>query len=227
MTVQGNAIRTPAAKRRATIALAGLLGLAGAIASGAAYLALRGGGLPVSTADGETGVSAAGKADRSPHRESVGSATTSSVPTGVLLNNSISRQAHQWGIATCIDQLAKVSDFLTLDRPSYSAVSRRGVTEADRQIFTATIVSRDAAGLDSVSTFVTAPVATGCNSAYQTVASFRAGCEEVRAAHFPTFNQKLNLAGSTLAYTNGRYGNVFLLPGADGSCTAVKNEVLY
>jgi len=151
----------------------------------------------------------------------------SPVIDGVSLHNSVSRQAGEWGIRTCLDHVATLSDFLTVNR-SYTALSQRGQSEPDGEAFSSTIAARDATGIDSLSTFISAPVGSGkCNSAYQTVAAFPGNCRAVREEHFPSFNEVIAFGDKVEAWKNQHDGYVFLLPVDGLACTAIKTQIVH
>ncbi|NGN41791.1 hypothetical protein G6N74_11990 [Mesorhizobium sp. CGMCC 1.15528] len=147
--------------------------------------------------------------------------------SSVDLRNTISRQASEWGVRTCLPQIALVSDFLTVNR-SYAALSQRVDGAVDAEAFTSTIAARDPQGIETVSTFVSTPVGeSGCNSSYQAVASFAVSCEVAHREYFPSFNEPLSFSDRVRAYTNGQESHLFLLPIGDIGCTAVKTQTLY
>lgn len=141
-------------------------------------------------------------------------------------NNSISRQAAEWGLETCMDQVALVSDFLTTNQ-NYTALSQRGTREPEREIFSATIAARDGAGLDSISSFIAAPLEGGrCQSSYQTVAAFPSPCGEVASTQFASFSEQLAFGDHVEARHNGRGSYVYFLPLGDTACVIVKSQTI-
>jgi hypothetical protein len=141
--------------------------------------------------------------------------------------NSISKQADDWGVRTCLDQIGQVSDFLTTGQ-AYTALSRRGPTSSDGNAFSATIAGTDADGLASISSFVSAPVATEkCNSLYQTVAAFPGNCEQVRAARFQSFTNRVDMGAASQAWSNGNGAYLHMLSQGDRGCVIVKTEMIF
>jgi hypothetical protein len=148
-------------------------------------------------------------------------------PSSVEIRNTVSQRASEWGVKTCLGQIALVSDFLTINR-SYTALAQRVERSVDARAFTSTIAARDPEGMESVSTFVSTPVGEGeCNSSYQTVASFASSCETVHHDHFPGFDKPISFNDSVRAYTNGQESHLFLLPIDDIGCTAIKTQTVY
>ncbi len=153
--------------------------------------------------------------------------TARSAPSSIELRNTVSRQASEWGVKTCLSQIALVSDFLTVNR-SYAALSQRLEGAVDAEAFTSTIAARDPQGIETVSTFVSTPVGgSRCNSSYQAVASFAVSCEVAHREYFPSFDEPISFNDPISAYTNGQESHLFLLPIGDIGCTAVKTQTLY
>lgn len=187
----------------------GLLVLVGAVTLGLGYHALTSERLPpVLAANAQTGDSGAAGAD------------------GPELRNSVSRQAADWGVQSCLPQIARISDFLTTG-VRYAALSLRGRNDADSQIFSAAIAAGGRTIPVSISTLSATPTADGCNSSYQTVASFALSCQETHAGYFANFSERMEFGDEVAVYRSNTNSFVYLLPVADVGCTAVKTEVLY
>lgn len=142
-------------------------------------------------------------------------------------HNSVSKQAAEWGVRTCLGQIGQVSDFLTAGQ-SYSALSRKGPANAEESMFSATIAGSDKNGLASISSFVSGPVAGGkCNSAYQTVAAFPNSCEQVHKDRFESFGGKVEMGSTAESWTNGKGAYLHMLPLGDRGCVIVKTEMVF
>lgn len=214
------------ASRPRRLWLTGLMALAGVAGTGFILAGLTGWpDLPgVTAADAQNGSNSEGKtSDRVAQAHASDDAGTEEHPE---LRNNISRQAREWGVKTCLGQVSTLSDFLTANQ-TYSALSRRGGPEADASAFSATIAARDRSGLDSISTFVSAPVSPGeCQSTYQTVAGFPASCDEVRRKQFQAFTEELEFGDRVEARHNGRGSYVYFLPVTEAACVIVKTQLV-
>ena len=147
------------------------------------------------------------------------------VPVPDLIN-SVARQAAAWDIRTCLPQIARISDFLTTGQ-SYTALSQRGRRETDDASFSATIAARDQSGQDSISTFMSVPMAgRACQSAYQTVAAFDEPCEDVQSVRFSSFTEGIAFGDRVAARHNGQGSHVYFLPLGKAGCVIVKTQVL-
>ncbi len=143
------------------------------------------------------------------------------------LHNTVSSQAAEWGVGTCLGQIGQVSDFLTAGQ-SYSALSRKGPANADESMFSATIAAADKNGLASISGFVSAPVSGGkCNSAYQTVVAFPDSCADVRQARFRSFGSRIEMGKTADSWTDGKGAYLHMLPVGDRGCVVVKTEMVF
>lgn len=147
--------------------------------------------------------------------------------SSIELRNTISRQASEWGVKTCLLQISLVSDFLT-DNRSYTALSQRVDAAVNANAFTSTVAARDSEGIETISTFVSTPAGKHrCNSSYQSVASFAVSCEVAHQKYFPSFNKPVSFGDRIHAYANSQENHLFLLPIGDIGCTAVKTQTLY
>jgi hypothetical protein len=150
-------------------------------------------------------------------------------PAVIPEGNLVARQAQQWGVADCLAQTAAVLDFLTRNM-EYSWLARRGETDANRALFSATIAGREqGSGIQGLSGFFAAPVGNGrCNAGYQTTMYFADTCVRTREIVFPTFSSRIEFGNIAEAYaTPGGQATVYLLPAGAAGCVAVKSELFY
>lgn len=146
---------------------------------------------------------------------------------GPALRNTISKQAAEWGVKTCLGQIEQVSEFLTTGQ-AYFVLSRKGPASADASAFSAAIAGTDKNGLASISNFVSAPVEDGkCNSAYQTVVAFPDSCDQVHKSRFTSFSGAVEMGKAADSWTNGRGAYLHMLSLGERGCVVVKTEMVF
>jgi hypothetical protein len=164
-----------------------------------------------------------------PKREVATAASPAANAPSVPDNNFIARQAQQWGIAQCLGGIIDTSGFLTRNTDAFWKLSR-GPTNPDREMFTATMVTRDrGTGVGGISGMFAAPAGTGaCNTAYLSTLYFPEPCARTRESSFAVFNQKLDLGpiAEAFATADGR-ATLYLLPAGETGCVVVKSEAFY
>lgn len=143
-----------------------------------------------------------------------------------LQTNSVARQAAEWGVAGCMAEIATVSDFLTANQ-TYTAVSSAPRDKVGESMFAATIAAKDKNGLTSLSTLTAASAGGGCNTSYQTFASFRTDCEAAHRAYFPGFSRQIAAGEMATTYAGDNSSLLFLMPTPGGGCAAVKTQVIF
>lgn len=142
--------------------------------------------------------------------------------------NAIARQASEWGISRCAQEIALVSEFLTRNTV-FSARSMRGPREPDAEMFSSTIAARSQEdGAENLSTMSVVPVSGGrCNVVYETTAHFPNDCEAVHSARFANFVEPIEFGGLARAFaTPGGDGQLYMLRTGEG-CLVKKTQVLY
>lgn len=149
-------------------------------------------------------------------------------PIEVPEDNRIAKQAQDWGISTCLPRIATLSQFLTQGADTNWLLTR-GSNDANRSLFTATIVAHEpASGLRGISSLYAAPVEGGCNTAYESTIYIPQSCAEAHARLFPAFTTRIDVGEIAEGYaTADGSGRVFLLAANDGGCVAVKSEIGY
>jgi hypothetical protein len=152
-----------------------------------------------------------------------------SAPVTVPASNQIARQAQQWGVADCLNSIARISEFLTTNM-TYSWRAQRGTTDPNREIFGATIAAREqGSGLQGLSGLFAAPVGDGrCNAGYQTTVYVAETCARVRETVFPTFINPVEFGDIAAAFTTADgTATLYLLPAGPSGCVAIKSELFY
>lgn len=152
-----------------------------------------------------------------------------SAPVAVPAGNQIARQAQQWGVADCVNSIARISEFLTTNM-TYSWRAQRGTTDPNRELFGATIAARaQGGGLQGLSGLFAAPVGDGrCNAGYQTTVYVADTCAGARETVFPTFINPVEFGDIAAAFTTAdETATLYLLPAGPSGCVAIKSELFY
>jgi hypothetical protein len=172
---------------------------------------------------------AAGTPDAVVASEPTAPAAPAAPPFTVPADNPIGLQAQRWGVAACLPEIARLSDFLAANtEASWRLV--RGTTDPDKEMFAGTIVARDkTTGLRGVSTLFATPATSGrCNSGYDLTIFFPESCEQARIRRQPGFDTRANLGPVAEVFLNesGR-GSVAYMPAGPDGCILVRTEVTY
>lgn len=141
--------------------------------------------------------------------------------------NGISAVAANAGVRTCLERFEQTSNFIISNTQS-KAFLFLPPTDADRQINSASFEVELQNKSVAYATMTTAPTTGGgCDSLYETVVYWSAGCAEVATNSFP----KAKPIGVVQQYIQVLQGgpnlNIFLMPAGAQGCVSIKKEVVY
>lgn len=137
----------------------------------------------------------------------------------------ITDAAAKAGIKSCADRINQVTNFLTSNSKS-GAISFLPPLAPEKRLVSFSLGLEMPGGKVAYASesFASNPV-NGCDSMYETVIYWEAGCTDVAKRQFPVFKNYGVLVNSIIVLDGGPGVRVFLMPAGAG-CVAIKKEVL-
>ena len=139
--------------------------------------------------------------------------------------NPVTAAMMKSGVKRCAQQIQNVTDFLARNS-KVGWVPFPAARNADDSLISLSSEIQTAGVLGYANVDFAPRAEGGCSAVYEQVTHWSNTCDQVHAAHYPTFQPKGALLQQIRVYYNNPQSQVMLIPAGTG-CVVVKKEILH